>query len=82
MRHIYFSRRVFGQLLVDALLVVLATLGAFLIRYDVTDPSSLLHREIILHSIPILWVSACFLSTPSGCTVSTGGISPCTTFNS
>lgn len=49
-----FSRRIIGQVLVDVALVTVATLAALVIKYDASEPSLLIKRQLILPTIPVL----------------------------
>ncbi|HVK02896.1 MAG TPA: nucleoside-diphosphate sugar epimerase/dehydratase [Armatimonadaceae bacterium] len=54
MRFNQISRRIVAQVLVDAVLVVLATLTAFALRYDQADPTNLMQQRNILYTLPVL----------------------------
>lgn len=51
-----FSRRIVAQIIIDAAIVLLATLFAFVIKHDVSDPTTILRRDTIIKTLPILMV--------------------------
>src|SRR5690349_6327805 len=51
-----FSRRIVAQIIIDAALIVLATLLAFVVKHDAGDPTTILRREIIIRTLPVLMV--------------------------
>jgi len=48
------SRRIVVQVLVDAILVVLATVTAFALKYDRADPTFLMQQRVVLMTLPVL----------------------------
>jgi len=51
---IHISRRIIGQMVIDAFLVVLATLSAYLVKYDTDNQTMLLQQKTILQTLPVL----------------------------
>lgn len=51
-----FSRRIFAQIVIDTALILLATLLAFVVKHDAGDPTTILRRDTIMHTLPILLV--------------------------
>ena len=49
-----FSRRIVAQVVIDAALILLATLLAFVIKHDSSNPDTLLRGETTLQTLPIL----------------------------
>lgn len=50
----HISRRILVQVAIDALLVVAATLAAFMLRYDQFAPATVLNTRTVLTTLPVL----------------------------